>query len=86
MTGQKRTPNFHPGAEKGKLHRERGVPEAQKIPASKLEEAAHSKNRMVRDGAIRAETMAGWKHKGRGRAGIRTGRSRHELTVEMEVP
>jgi hypothetical protein len=68
MAAKKRTPtkDFHPGGSKGKLHREMGIPEGQKIPASKLKTAEHSKNRTVRDDAIRAATMEGWKHKGRG--------------------
>jgi hypothetical protein len=57
-----RTPNFHPGGEKGKLHREIGVPEGEKIPADKLEAAAHSKNPEIRRDAIRAQTMKKWKH------------------------
>jgi hypothetical protein len=66
MGEKKRTPrkDFHPGGSKGKLHREMGIPEGQKIPASKLKAAEHSKNRTVRDDAIRAATMG--KHKGRG--------------------
>jgi hypothetical protein len=54
---------FNPGGEKGKLHRELGVPEDQKIPAKKLKKAEKSKNRTVRDDAIRAETMEHWRHK-----------------------
>lgn len=59
-----RTPkkDFHPGGEKGKLHREIGVPAGEKIPAVKLTKAAHSKNPEVRRDAIRAETMKKWKH------------------------
>lgn len=53
---------FHPGGEKGKLHRELGIPEGEKIPKKRLEAATHSKNREVRDDAIRAETMEGWRH------------------------
>lgn len=63
MTAKKRTPNFHPGGQKGKLHREMSVPQGRKIPASKLKAATHSKDRTVRDDAIRAETMKGWNHK-----------------------
>lgn len=53
------------GGEKGKLHRELHVPEDQKIPRAKLGAALHSKNREVRDDAIRAKTMMGWKHGGK---------------------
>jgi oligoendopeptidase F len=67
MAEKKHTPNFHPGGQKGKLHREMGIPEGQKIPAKKLEAATHSKDREVRDDAIRAETMKGWTHKGPGK-------------------
>ncbi len=57
-------PKFNPGGEKGKLHREIGVPVGQKIPAAKLTSAAHSNNREVRNDAIRAQTMKKWNHKG----------------------
>lgn len=58
---------FNPGGHKGKLHREMGIPAGQKIPQAKLRAAASpsDKNRTKRDDAIRAETMEGWKHKGR---------------------
>jgi hypothetical protein len=58
---------FNPGGHKGKLHRELGVPVGKKIPPGKLAAAEKSKNRTVRDDAIRAKTMEGWKHGGRGR-------------------
>ncbi len=54
--------DFHPGGEKGKLHRELGIPEDQKIPADRLEAATHSRNPEVRRDAIRAETMKKWHH------------------------
>ena len=60
-----RSPDFHPGGEKGKLHRELGVPEGDKIPKGRLREAMHSKNREIRDDAIRADTMSKWHHGGR---------------------
>jgi hypothetical protein len=53
---------FNPGGHKGKLHRELGIPEKQKIPAGRLAAAAHSQNREVRNDAIRAQTMKKWKH------------------------
>jgi len=55
---------FNPGGEKGKLHRELGAPEGEKIPAGKLEKAAHSKDPEIRRDAKRAETMKKWKHDG----------------------
>jgi hypothetical protein len=63
---RERTPGFHPGGEKGKLHRELGIPMGDKIPKGRLREAEHSRNREIRDDAIRAETMSHWNHKGRG--------------------
>jgi hypothetical protein len=64
---KKKTHDFHPGGEKGKLHREIGVPEGEKIPEKKLETAAHSENPEIKRDAIRAETMKKWHHGG-GRA------------------
>jgi hypothetical protein len=64
LTAKKRTPNFHPGGEKGKLHRELGIPEDEKIPADRLAAAEHSKNPEIRRDAIRAKTMEGWHHGG----------------------
>ncbi len=43
----------------GKLHRELGVPEGEKIPAKKLEKAEHSKNSTIRREANLAETLKG---------------------------
>ena len=60
--GPARTKNFHPGGEKGKLHRELGVAEGQKIPTERLAQAAHSNNPEVRRDAIRAQTMKRWHH------------------------
>ena len=57
--------DFKPGGEKGKLHREMGIPEGEKIPAAKLEAATHSSNPEEARDAKRAETMKGWKHGGR---------------------
>lgn len=56
---------FNPGGHKGKLHRELGVPEGEKISAAKLEAAKHSKDSKVRDDAIRADTMKKWNHVGK---------------------
>lgn len=58
---------FNPGGEKGKLHREIGVPEGEKIPEKKLEAAAHSENPEIKRDAERAQTMKKWDHSG-GRA------------------
>jgi hypothetical protein len=55
---------FNPGGEKGKLHRELGIPTSQKIPAKRLATATHSGNPEVRRDAIRAKTMEGWRHTG----------------------
>lgn len=56
---------FKPGGSRGKLHRELGIAEGKKIPAARLAQAEHSRNREVRNDAIRAETMEGWHHGGR---------------------
>lgn len=56
---------FKPGGEKGKLHREMGIPEGEKIPAGKLAAAARSSDPEKKRDAIRAETMKGWHHGGR---------------------
>ena len=53
--------DFKPGGTPGKLHREIGVPTGEKIPAKKLEAAAHSKNPEIKRDAERAETMKKWK-------------------------
>ena len=54
--------DFHPGGEKGKLHREMGIPEGKKIPEDRLRAAAHSSDPEKRRDAIRAETMKKWNH------------------------
>ena len=54
---------FNPGGHKGKLHRELHIPVGQKIPAGRLQAAMHSRNREIRNDAIRAKTMKGWRHK-----------------------
>lgn len=59
-----KTPGFNPGGEKGKLHREMGIPEGQKIPAAKLAAAAHSSDPEKKRDARRAQTMAKWNHTG----------------------
>lgn len=51
---------FKPGGHKGKLHRELGIAEGKKIPPGRLASATHSKDREVRDDAIRAKTMEVW--------------------------
>lgn len=42
---------------KGKLHRELGVPQGEKIPAKKLKKAEHSKNPTIRREANLAKTL-----------------------------
>jgi hypothetical protein len=55
---------FNPGGEKGKLHREMGISEDEKIPEDKLNAAAsQTEDPEKRRDAIRAKTMAGWHHK-----------------------
>lgn len=41
----------------GKLHRELGVPEGEKIPAKKMKKALHSKNTTIRREANLAKTL-----------------------------
>lgn len=41
----------------GKLHRELGVPQGEKIPAKKLAKAEHSKNPTIRREANLAKTL-----------------------------
>jgi len=53
------------GGEKGKLHREMGIPEGEKIPKKRLHAAANSSNPEEARDAKRAETMAGWRKPGR---------------------
>lgn len=60
--------DFHPGGEKGKLHRELGIPEGEKIPAGRLEAATHSRDPEIKRDAIRAKTMEKWHHGGAKRA------------------
>ncbi len=54
--------DFHPGGEKGKLHRELGVPQGEKIGATRIAKATHSENPEIRRDAIRARTMSRWHH------------------------
>jgi hypothetical protein len=55
---------FNPGGHKGKLHRELGIPEGEKIGKSRLVSAAHSHNPEIARDAKRAQTMGKWKHHG----------------------
>jgi hypothetical protein len=57
---------FHPGGEKGKLHRELGISTDSKIPASRLAAATRSRDPEIRRDAIRAKTMSKWHHGGKG--------------------
>lgn len=72
MAGKHWTPKskFHPGGEKGKLHRELGIPEGEKIPAGRLAAATRSRNPEIRRDAIRAKTMEGWHHGKKRRAAL----------------
>ncbi len=47
----------------GKLHRELGVKQGQKIPAKKLAKAEHSKNPTIRKEANLAKTLKGFHKK-----------------------
>lgn len=47
----------------GKLHRELGVPEGKKIPAKKLNKAAHSSNPVIKKEANLAKTLKGFHKK-----------------------
>lgn len=59
---------FNPGGEKGKLHREMGIPEGEKIGKGRLAQAARSRNPEIARDAKRAQTMGKWHHGGsRGR-------------------
>lgn len=56
---------FHPVKHPGRLHRQLGIPEDEKIPQDRLEEATRSKDPEIRREAIEAETMEHkWKHTG----------------------
>jgi len=48
---------------KGALHRNLGVPEGEKIPAKKMEAAAHSFNPKIRKEAALAHTLKGFHHR-----------------------
>jgi hypothetical protein len=54
--------DFHPGGQKGKLHRELGVDPDKPIGAARIETATHSRSPEIRRDAIRAQTMEGWHH------------------------
>jgi len=69
------TKPFRPGGRKGKLHRELGIPEGQKIPKARLKAAEHSSNPEVRRDAIRADTMEHWNHTGPHHHGHHGGRA-----------
>jgi hypothetical protein len=56
------TKPFNPGGHKGKLHRELGIPEGEKIGKARLAKAAHSSNPETKRDAKRAQTMGKWKH------------------------
>lgn len=54
---------WNPGGEKGKLHRELGIPGGEKIGSARINAAEHSDNPEIRRDAKRAETMSHWNHK-----------------------
>lgn len=58
----KKTPNFNPGGHKGKLHRELGIPEGEKIGKARIARAERSSNPEIARDAKRAETMGKWHH------------------------
>lgn len=47
----------------GKLHRELGVKQGEKIPAKKLAKAVHSKNPTIKKEAVLAKTLKSFKKK-----------------------
>jgi hypothetical protein len=47
---------------KGLLHKDLGVPQGQKIPASKIAAAKHSSNPAVRKRATFAQNAKSWHH------------------------
>jgi len=49
-------------AHKGELHRALGIPQGQKIPAQRIEEATHSTNPHMRAMAHFAKNARGFKH------------------------
>jgi hypothetical protein len=53
---------FNPGGHRGKLHRELGIPEGEKIGKARLSKAARSSNPEIKRDAKRAQTMGKWKH------------------------
>lgn len=61
------TKTFNPGGHKGKLHRELGIPEGEKIGTARLAKAARSSSPEVARDAKRAQTMKTWNHGGGGR-------------------
>lgn len=52
-----------PKSSKGKLHRELGVPQGEKIPAKKLAKAAKSKSPQIRKQVALANTLKSFKKK-----------------------
>lgn len=55
--GEKWIQKALPKSSKGKLHRELGVPEGEKIPAKKLAKASHSKSPTIRKQVALAKTL-----------------------------
>jgi len=54
------TKSFNPGGHKGKLHRELGIPEGEKIGKARLAKAARSSDPEIKRDAKRAQTMGKW--------------------------
>lgn len=59
---EERKKKWNPAGERGKLHRELGISEGEKIPQARLAAAVRSSDPEVRRDAIRAKTMEGWAH------------------------
>ncbi len=56
-------PHFLEGIKEGALRKELGTKEGEKIPAKKLEKAAHSDDPMTKKRAVLAENMRHWSKK-----------------------
>lgn len=68
VPGMKKGGKFIQGMhmEHGALHRQLGIPEGEKIPAERLEKAAHSDNPLLAKRARTAEMLKGLSHKRKG--------------------
>lgn len=70
MAGKKKWIKGAVAGGKGKLHSALGVPQGDKIPATKLEAATHSDNPTIRKEANLAETLKGFNKPGRARRAL----------------